>query len=110
LVNYRLIFLGVRSDHSRLLLVGVDDFLYARLIIFIFGLVTVCLSRQLLLYLLDSLEGEVVLCHILELLDVVLDVVHGHVKARVDKLVVNLFEKFRGLGFLPNLETEWHIR
>jgi len=71
--------------------------LYARLFIFVFGFFTVGETRQLLFHLFYALEGKIVLSHILQFLNVVLDVVHRHIKTtlkREKEVVEGLFNTY----------------
>lgn len=75
-------------DHIFVLLIGGSDndivVIFGDLLnagfFFLFWFLAVGETRQLLFDLFDSLEGEVVLGHLLQFLNVVLDIVHGHIK------------------------------
>lgn len=78
-------------------------------LLFLFG-VRCGHSGQLLFDLLYSLEGEIILGLIFQLLDVVLDVELGEVSTAVDHLIVHSLFEFVVFGLLPDLDAEWLVR
>lgn len=57
-----------------------------------------------------TFEREIVLFQLLEHVDIVLDIVLGHIKAWVDQLEINLLEELLCLWLFPDFKAERYVR